>query len=175
MTTPHVTPNRLICIVFFILANEFTVNTPVVYGYDLAWFVVHLNFFTFKVRACSEVRLILAEDPFVSSATSTRVHEVVVGGWQNTKSVIYKDTINNETVVETATPRILNCNEFREFWIQWQTDGNISVGEGAVGTGEFLRYTDPDPHPIHSVSISTGEGSSGQWQISSETGGSMYV
>ena len=116
------------------------------------------------------MRLALAEDPFVSSSTSTHIHEVVIGGWQNTKSVIYKDTVNNETVAEKDTLKILDCSEFRDFWIRWDTNGDIMVGQAALNTGEILRYTDPDPHPIHSVSISTGEGNLGQWRLDAGAG-----
>jgi len=122
----------------------------------------------FSVQACSDVRVLLSEDPYRPTG---HLHEVVLGAWNNTKSLIYADVNTNTTGVEVNTPALLSCEEMRTFWIQWQLDGLIVVGQGSLNTSELMRYRDPSPHPILAVSISTGEGSIGKWRFNRRTGG----
>ena len=146
-------------------------HTPTTYGYSNAWFVTSNYFFSFRVRACSEVRLLLTVEPYQNDPNNAQhIHEIVIGGWQNTRSVIYRDTTSNVSVADSKTPNILSCDEFRQFWIQWSANGAISVGQNALGTSEFLRYVDIEPHRIYGISISTGSGSTGEWLIPAENG-----
>jgi hypothetical protein len=151
--------------------NELIVNTPTAYGYHHAWFTSVNDYFLFRVRACSEVRLLLAAEPYGQDGSNGRhVHEIVIGGWHNTRSVIYLDIVSNVTAVETSTPNILSCDELRQFWIRWQSDGTIAVGENVIGTAEFLRYVDPNPHRIYGISVSTGAGYIGEWHFTADIG-----
>jgi Farnesoic acid 0-methyl transferase len=160
-----------VSIVIIILVRELTVHSPPTYGHDLAWFVTTSNFFLFRVRACSDVRLLLAAEPYSKNDNNGQhVHEVVIGGWHNSRSVIYRDLVSNTTAVEASTPNILSCDELRQFWIRWQSDGKIAVGQNVINTAEFLSYVDPAPHKINGISVSTGAGSSGEWQFVADSG-----
>lgn len=154
-----------VCIV---TAESFTFVTPPEYGRRNAWMLMQRNFFAFQVRACSEVRVLLANDP---RDLSVNVKEVLIGGWSNTKSAVYGDLTSNQTVAEVDTNNILNCDSFNEFWIQWHS-GGIDVGKGGLNTQIFLQHSDTNLHRIHALSISTGDGSSGEWQLSVQTGDS---
>ena len=56
------------------------------YDYTQFWLTVHdMNSVVFKVKACSDVHVGLAQ---YSGNYKTNIHEVVIGGWENTKSVI---------------------------------------------------------------------------------------
>jgi len=155
----------------FVTVREITVHTPNTYGYNNAWFVTNNYFFSFRVRSCSEVRLLLTVEPYqIDPSNEEHIHEIVIGGWQNTRSVIYLDTVSNISVADSNTPNILSCNEFRQFWIQWTGNGAIAVGQNELGTSEFLRYVDTEPHRIYGISISTGAGSTGEWHIPAESG-----
>ncbi len=51
--------------------------------------------------------------------------EIVIGGNDNTKSVI-RDGGEGEIVVEAVTLNILDGDEFRPFWVSWD-DGKVVV------------------------------------------------
>ena len=143
-----------------------TVNTPADYGRKNAWLVVDQQIISFKVRACAEARILLSEDPFDMTMFS---REIVIGGESNTKSGIYDN--NNQSLMESNTPAILQCDELIDFWIRWQPNGGtITVGKGPIDVGVFLKYDEFDLHPFYAVSISTGQNNSGSWQLKTDAG-----
>jgi len=132
---------------------------------------VNQQIIAFKVRACAEARILLSEDPFDLTTFS---REIVIGGSSNTRSGIYD--INNQSLLETSTPAILQCEEFVDFWIRWQSNGGtITVGKGVIDVGVFLKYDDSDPHPVHAVSISTAQNNTGSWQLSTDAGKYLHM
>jgi hypothetical protein len=149
-----------------------TVTTPATYSFmQTAWFIVHHPFFTFKVRACGEARILLLADPFDVSLYS---REIVIGGFSNTKVLIYDS--RNATLAERDIKGLLNCNELQQFWISWNLQTMLLlVGRGNVGNEELLQYSDTQLQPIHAVSVSTANGISGEWQFSRDAGWSKVV
>ena len=69
--------------------------------------------FRFKIRAPNDAHLALSAEPIESHP----IIEVIIGGWQNSKSVIRYNQSKPE-VAEANTPQILSRNEFRGFWIR---------------------------------------------------------
>ncbi|KAL0901795.1 hypothetical protein ABMA27_006967 [Loxostege sticticalis] len=95
---------------------------------------------------------------------SNPMYEIIIGGWENTKSVIRKNKINKR---EVETPGITNENEFRRFWVRW--DGNeIGVGRD-LEAEPFMSYADPEAFPITFVGVGTGWGASGIWKFEDGT------
>lgn len=86
--------------------------------------------------------------------------QIVFGGWKNSKSAIRKKPSESE-VAMVATPKILNKEEARGFWISWN-DGLIQVGKEAETT-PFLMWKDPSPVPVSYFGVRTGFGSTGVW------------
>ncbi|KOB76685.1 Farnesoic acid O-methyltransferase, partial [Operophtera brumata] len=64
------------------------------------------------------------------------------------------------TEVKALTPNILNENEYVDFWIRWQ---NNEVSAGLKDNPAFIKYLDPNPHPITYFAVCTG--SVGHWKI----------
>ncbi len=65
----------------------------------------------------------------------------MIGGWDNTKSVIRAGGMG-PIVEEATTLHILDGDEFRQFWISWDK-GMVQVGEGRrKGTDTFLRLVE---------------------------------
>lgn len=70
------------------------------------------------------------------------------------------------------TPDILDCFEFRKFWISWSS--GIKVGQGLFGHGQFLEWNpDPPMIPVVAVGLSTvgsTPSNSAEWQIQQSIG-----
>ena len=64
------------------------------------------------------------------------------------------------------TPDILDCQEFKKFWLSWE-EGLIRLGHGlATGVDSIIQWQDPNPYIIKGVAISTGYGATGKWDFS---------
>ena len=120
----------------------------------------------FRVRACETARVALSR---YHGNYSTNAYEVVIGGWKNTKTVIRR-SLKGPIKAETPTVDILSCDYFRTFWLRQilgtAAAGLIEIGTGTtIGQGTFHSWLDPDPYTVTSVSLSTGNGAKGVWEI----------
>eukprot|EP00745_Piridium_sociabile_P001551 TRINITY_DN109608_c0_g1_i2.p1 TRINITY_DN109608_c0_g1~~TRINITY_DN109608_c0_g1_i2.p1 ORF type:complete len:154 (-),score=22.13 TRINITY_DN109608_c0_g1_i2:515-976(-) len=95
------------------------------------------------------------------------MYEVVIGGWNGTKSVIRSQKQSNEPLAElTHDESILDCNEFREFYLTW-TEGNIEVGTPDSET-PLMSYSPEDGgFPVQYLFVSGWKDNSSniQWNI----------
>ncbi|CAH2102819.1 unnamed protein product [Euphydryas editha] len=89
--------------------------------------------------------------------------EVILGGWENTKSVI-RHCRRKPDKVTIPTPGLMNPNEFRKFLLEWHC-GRLSVRDGQTGA-VLMEWVDPSPFPITHFGVRTGYGARGQWRIS---------
>ena len=65
------------------LGHQLSIDTPVDYRYQYMWkSVERRSFLSFKVRACNDVHVALAEE---MGRTDTSMYEIVIGGWENTR------------------------------------------------------------------------------------------
>ncbi len=113
---------------------------------------------TFRVRARNDAHITLSR---TKGNWLTDSYELVIGGWNNERTVIRKCHQCNPIATVFHNP--LDENYYLPFWISWGDD-IIRIGSGnTVGDNEFLQWKDPDPHPINHVGISTGWGARGIW------------
>ncbi|CAH1240852.1 EDIL3 [Branchiostoma lanceolatum] len=113
--------------------------------------------FMFEVEAKSDVRVAL------SSKKEVATYQVIIGGSDNTESVIRRSRQDNNHVT-VSTPGIVSPTEYRTFWITWSSDGTIAVGRSGEGQ-PFMEWRDPDPLPIVYAGFSTGSRNSDQWNL----------
>lgn len=60
-----------------------------------------------------------------------------------------------QTAASKKTPGILDCNEYREFWVSW-LNGHIAVGYGGlVGLNQIIDYHDESPMSISYLALTT--------------------
>ena len=85
---------------------------------------------------------------------------IVIGGWNNTKSVIRR--CKQCTNLATNRHNPLNRAEFRDFQVSY-VDGTIKVYYWDHPSVLFMEYTDPNPLSIGMVGYSTGWGSTGEF------------
>jgi len=150
------------------------IHTPATYGFTSMWYsAIARTSVHFKVRACSDVSIILAEH---FSITDYGVYEILIGGSNNTKSSI-RQGIQGNTLVEMDTNDILHCSESRWFWISWYK--GIDVGSGPyVGDIHILRLpmsNIPTALPVSAVAISTAAASDGDWEFTSVPGKAILI
>src|SRR6218665_723540 len=139
------------------------VFTPDDFRYQYVWKSTQYqnNQFRFYVMACHDVHVNL------SPREGEVYYEAVLGGWNNTMSVI---RLANVHLQEHQGTGIVNCNEWRLFWISW-TEATIRVGKGSeLFKNTFLEWNDPSFAGINHLSFSCGYGSSGQWVFNEDRG-----
>jgi farsoic acid methyltransferase len=118
---------------------------------------------SFSVRACHDAQLALSALPLV---TDTAAYQVIIGGWENTKSALRKNMgYQTDTEVIVDTENILSCEESREFWVAW-SDGTIAAGNGHFPFYHvIMQWEDTDFRAITSVGFASGHGSDADWTI----------
>ena len=133
-------------------------NTDGTYDYERYHVVTSgRTHMAFTLQACSDSHVGLSEVPGLASYN---MYEVVIGGWENSKSVIRRQ-VQGTILAERQTPNILKCDETRYFWISW-ADGLIEMGSGAaIGQHRLIYYQDPDPYTVNSLTLDTASGFSG--------------
>ncbi|ELU10678.1 hypothetical protein CAPTEDRAFT_63764, partial [Capitella teleta] len=142
---------------------KITFETVDSYTYTQNWVsVVDQDHIVMKVQACADAHIIFSE---TEDEISDNVYEVIIGGWDNTKSAIRDSADSADIATEAFTPNITDCQEKRPFWISWE-DGMLRAGEGNIRDEKvLLEWRDPEPLSIGLGSISTGFGSEGIWQF----------
>lgn len=122
----------------------------------------------FKVRACSDAHIILAE---YYAVTDYNVYEIIIGQNSNRKSIITYGR-NGVALDEQLKPSGLSCNYAQWFWIDWSR--GISVGTGyAVGDSIILNVNVsalPQSFDINAVAVTTGASVDGFWEFTSVPG-----
>lgn len=75
----------------------------------------------------------------------SQFYEIVIGGWSNQGSCIRALT---ETCTQTASPGILNTNDYAQLWISWDND-NVQLGKGPI-TDDIVvvNHTQTVPYSI---------------------------
>jgi Farnesoic acid 0-methyl transferase len=136
-------------------------------SYRYMWYsIIGQQSITLKIRACSDVRIILARHFLV---TDYDVLEIVIGASANSVSMI-RSGVGGSIVVEEETRSILHCTAARWFWIDWSH--GISVGSDAVvGDRVFMSMINlPQVFDIESLSISTRDALGADWEFSTVPG-----
>ncbi|XP_078665528.1 uncharacterized protein LOC144907954 [Branchiostoma floridae x Branchiostoma belcheri] len=114
---------------------------------------------TFSVMAENDVHIALSSQ----AAALNDTYEIVIGGWNNTQSVIRRAP-DGDNEVTVSTQDILSSDEFRGFWISWAADGTIAAGRDGESS-PFMQWRDPNPLGIAYFGYSTGWGSAGEFRF----------
>lgn len=143
----------------FLTGRVYTVYTTTEFEYSFVWLRPTYQDLVFKVKAGSDVHVAL------STVQGTKDgYEVVIGGWDNSQSVIRTEEGH---VAEEQTPNILNADQFRYFWISWDSnDRRIKAGTGsAVGENTFIELQDDFFRHINAIGLATGYGYAGTYEF----------
>jgi hypothetical protein len=119
----------------------------------------------FRVKTPSDAHISLTSAPFF---TPTAI-EILLGEWGNSKSTIRlskADFKKGDVIeqVEVETPDLLSGSEFRNFAVEWTTQGKVQVYlEQALEP--FLSWINPEPFVVTHFGVQTCFGSDGEWFV----------
>ncbi|XP_078667263.1 uncharacterized protein LOC144909086 [Branchiostoma floridae x Branchiostoma belcheri] len=139
-------------------------TTDTTYRYRWHFPKLPRNRITFQVSANNDAHIALS--PVNNDVAD--MYEIVIGGWTNTRSVIRRAP-QGQSLTIVGTPAINSPSVYRTFWINWASDGTISVGKGGVAA-PFMSWRDPNPIRVSYAGYSTGFGSTGRWKFCSIEG-----
>ncbi|CAL7949665.1 unnamed protein product [Xylocopa violacea] len=114
-----------------------------------------------EVKAKSNAHIALT----YKKGESCPMYEIMLGGWDNSASVIRYDRQQPDKV-RVDTPNLLNENETKKFAICW-LDGRIMVKAGGVNGSLIMEWQDPKPIGISYVGVRTSWGATGKWKLQS--------
>lgn len=126
------------------------------------------HLYTFRVRACSDVEVILR-------AGSTEGEEFVtltIGAESNTKTQI---KVDDQIVTNVSTPDIVSCTEHRSFTLRWYEE-TFEVYQYGISGRQILAYVGEHINHImnvYDITIATPADVMGDWAISQGQG--MYT
>ncbi|XP_043254886.1 uncharacterized protein LOC122398776 isoform X2 [Colletes gigas] len=112
-----------------------------------------------EVRAKSNAHIALTKQ----KGESTPMYEIMLGGWENTASVIRYNRKQPDKV-HMSTPNLLNANQAKKFAISW-LDGLITVRTGDLNGPVIMEWQDPKPFDVNYVGVRTGWGATGKWNL----------
>ncbi len=98
-------------------------------------------------------------------------YEIVIGGYANQQSEIRRWP-SPGIPVAVITPNILNCDQYRHFWVDWDNDsGRIRLGSGLIpGSLQVIEWIDPDFLVPETIAISTWHNHEGLWEMEQREG-----
>jgi len=77
----------------------------------------------------------------------------------------YRDAAGGPDLVTYEQNGIVDCDNFRDFWISWDSSA-VQVGTGShVGSKIFMTYNKGTDYDINDVSVLTGWGATGEWNF----------
>lgn len=72
-------------------------------------------------------------------------------------------------MVEEATPSLMQCDKFVNFWLSWE-NGALQVGTGDLDTVTLLSWSLPSAAELHATAFDTSNGYSGEWELKQDPG-----
>ena len=136
--------------------------------FDVLWLKVSKETFHFKVQACEQAYIVLAQTVYFKDENSA---EIVIGANGNMETRVIPDRTKPSEYQTEATRNILDCNSMREFWISWENK-EICVGYGQPYEEEIMSV----PYNIDEIvgiSLSTSNAGKGTWEIAKHEGESL--
>jgi hypothetical protein len=118
---------------------------------------------TFSVLCSNDAHILLSERP----AGQGDAYEIVLGGWENTKSALRKFGVSQVYEVNGA---VCDSNTFVTLTVSITNGNVIRVSQGAnPDQNVIFTFTDDDSpyYPINYISFMTGFGSTGMWRLPS--------
>lgn len=161
---PHLIP------LYFADDTYILYTDPLAGDYKFGHFSTYRNFFIFAVKACSNAHLRLAATPEYDVGIHD-AFELSVGTLNNSCTELSLVEFRTGSVRQnfTETPGILDCDDYRDFWISWDNQ-RVRFGEGELYLNEVIYLDTENDVNIHFIETATGVDIEGWWSISKHQG-----
>lgn len=115
--------------------------------------------FSFQVSAQNDAHVALMS----TDNTADPLYEIVIGGWNNTKSCI---RLGKQQECKTLyCGPVVYSDTYTQFWVSW-VNGVISlVRSETVNQIVLMEFNHATPYPVNFLSVMTGFGSTGKWKF----------
>lgn len=90
--------------------------------------------------------------------------EMIIGGWNNTASVIRLDTDKSNEVAKVESKNVVTKDRFVTFYIYWNKKG-LTIRMNGPGGAIFMQAIDCIKFPVHFFAVRTAWGATGSWKI----------
>lgn len=90
--------------------------------------------------------------------------EMVIGGWNNTSSVIRVDMDKSKEVVKVDSKDVVSANHFKNFYISWARRGLTIRLNGPMGP-VLMEAQNCVNFPVQFLGVRTAWGATGSWRI----------
>ncbi|XP_046392464.1 uncharacterized protein LOC124160609 isoform X2 [Ischnura elegans] len=127
------------------------------------FFPVPSGLLTFDVQCPSNAQIALVSARNPKEYEKFPRLEVIVGGWENTKSAIRRDG-SDRCVVTAETPGIVSKDGPKTFALHWK-NGAVYLDGGSKGSDTILEYHSPEHIAVTHIGVRTSYGSSGDWKL----------
>lgn len=120
---------------------------------------------SFKVKACKEARVVFAG---TQNLLTRQAYELIIGGWDNTKSAIKASMDASDVLSEVSSPNILSCTQARWFWASWDTK-MLRFGKGKYPKDDQLLNVKLEYLP-DALGMNTAPDQSIAWEFTNARG-----
>ncbi len=107
---------------------------------------------SFEAKALNDVFVCFGQRAFKTRNTTNQIYEIVLGAWNNTKTVIRVASLG-KTVTEFLDvdypDAMIDPLEFKKYWVSLK-DGVVSIGKGKLDPKNVLLKW-KDPYPIERI------------------------
>ncbi|CAD7078763.1 unnamed protein product [Hermetia illucens] len=98
-----------------------------------------------------------------SKSEENPICELILGGWENTASVIRVNRVQPDRV-RKDTPNLVSADRFTTFYVSW-VNGHLTVRKDGPKGGIIIEGKDCVNFPVRFLAVRTGWGATGQWKI----------
>lgn len=94
----------------------------------------------------------------------TPITELILGGWNNTKSVVRVNMEKDKEKVKADTPNLLSTGRFTNFYITWGKK-RVTVRQNGPNGAILLDAPESISFPVFFLGVRTAWGATGKWKI----------
>lgn len=151
---------------YFINEDDFKIDTPDKLSYifqKITWGAASIDF-----KGPSNCHIALLPHKI----EKTPITELILGGWNNTKSVVRVNMNKDKEKVKADTPNLVSSNHFTNFYITWRKE-RLTVHQNGPNGRILMDAPQSITFPVLFLGVRTAWGATGKWKI--RTGPQMVL
>lgn len=139
--------------------------TDAQFRYNYTWFATTSSYVVFRAKSCADAHILLSSN----FDETDNAYEIVYGCYDNTKTEIRRGS-HGPILDSVETPDIMHCEEFRHFWVRWDTaEKTLTVGAGRLNEHQYLTIIDENLVDIKAFTFTSWD-QEGEYQVTEDQG-----